>query len=120
MSGIRSKIQQITSPTVHDRRTFTSIGQVVSTNEKNNECEVTYIDKDGNRSNKKGIHLLYADKKILSWFPKIGEKVYLQINENMIFIVGPYYENYQLEKGQTDLNKNVLSDYAFSEEGNLL
>lgn len=117
---LKHKIKEISSPATHDRRSFITVGEVTKSNEKNNECEVTYIDKDGNKSNRKGVSLFCHDEKILSWFPSTGDKVYLQIYENTIFILGPYHKNHQLKSAQQELKPQVLSNYAFSDEGNIL
>lgn len=119
---IKDKILNLTSPTVHNRRSFTTIGTVLKVDEKNSCCNVRYIDNEGNYINKKNVSVRITDPKIQSWFPKEGDMVIIEMNEHSLYIDGPHYHNNNMkEKGEYRSGNNILSSASYGvSEGNLM
>lgn len=112
MSTFKSRIQkEIVAPAGHIRRTFTIIGTVIESDEKNNFCSVRFIDKDGYMSNKNNVPVVLYNSSIIDWFPKIGELVNIEQNGELVRIISKYEGAYGIHtRPGTELKKDVLCD----------
>lgn len=119
MSLLKRKIESnIVRPADQARRSFTTVAEVMKGNEKNNTCDIRYIDKDGNVSNKKNVQVLIYNTAIVDWFPLKGEKVYIEDSgDGNIIIKSKYTTDYAASvkadnELKADILQNIYSDFT--------
>ncbi len=98
---IKNKIKQINNPTVNNRRSFTTVGKIIAINEKTNECDIQYLNNDGNYSNKTNVYVKLNMPGVLGWFPKKDDFVSVEITDMSITIVGPAEDRYEVNTRPT-------------------
>lgn len=109
MSEIRKRIQQVTTPAIQNRRSFTTTGTITKVSEKTNTCTVRYIDKEGYSSNKDNVQVQINSPGIFGWFPKIGEQVIIELYDKKMIITGPLQKEYSSAfRSQYALEKEIL------------
>ena len=118
MGSIKKIIQnKMINPDGHNRKSLWSAAQVVKGDEKNNVCEIDFIDKDGNRRNKKNVKvMLYGGSS--NWFPADNDFVMVEDRGSQVFIVDKFVGNYRQEvSAKQTLTKDVHSDANTSTAG---
>lgn len=110
MSEVRKKIQEINNPAVHSRRSFTTVGKIIKTNEKTNTCSVQYLNNDGFYSNKDNVHIQILMPGFIGWFPKVDDFVSVSISERNVIVTGPADDAYYMNtRGKIKTQKEILS-----------
>jgi hypothetical protein len=109
MSDFKNRLQQdIINPAEHLRRLFTIVGTVTKVDEKNNVCSVSFIDKDGYKSNKNNVPVVIYNSSIIDWFPKEGEMVNIEQEDELIRIVSKYEGAYTVGvRASIELKKDI-------------
>jgi hypothetical protein len=112
MNELRKKIEeQIVNPAGHLRRSFTIVAKVIKSDERNNLCSVSFIDKDGYKSNKDNVQVKIYNIAIIDWFPKVGELVNVEQNGDLLVVVSKYEGSYATDiRPRTEKKKDILSD----------
>lgn len=94
MSEFSRKIKELNTPTIQNRREYSVVAKVTAINEKNNVCSIEFIDKEGYRSNKDNVPVKIILPGFVAWFPKVNEKVIVEIKENYLTITGKVEDGY--------------------------
>ena len=110
MSEIKSSIyQNIVNPSTHSNNTERVYGSVTVSDERNNLCSITYLDRDGKHRLKNGVPIKISNSD--NWFPVVGEIVLTEITGDDAVIVGRAINNYNSEvKKQKTLKYDIYSD----------
>ena len=108
--SVKQKIQQITNPAVVNRRSFTTHAKIVKAYEKNNFCDIKYLNKDGDYVFKKEVIVQLTAPGLIAWFPKEDDLVVVQISDSNIIITGPLEVEYGTKiRSSINMKKDILS-----------
>jgi len=90
MSEARNLLSNtVVSPGITNNAVTESIGIVLKSNEKENVCDIAYINSSGKWDRKTNIEYEVKGPKD-DWFPKATEKIRLkESNDNQPIIIGP-------------------------------
>lgn len=94
MNEFRKKIQETSTPAVHNRRAFTTVAKVTASDEINNVCSIEFVDKDGYKSNKNNVPVQISIPGFIGWFPDIDEYVNIDEINGILIITSKYQQGY--------------------------
>lgn len=118
----KNKVQTIQQNQINENRSYITTAKVLQSHEKNNACDIEYVDNKGQICQRKGILLKISDPKMLGYFPHKGDVVYLECYKSTLLITGPYYKDENFARGGTYKTENNIlysRDYGIF-EGNIL
>jgi hypothetical protein len=104
VNEFRKKIQETSTPAVHNRRAFTTVAKVTASDEINNVCSIEFVDKDGYKSNKNNVPVKVLMPGFIGWFPDEDEYVNIEETNGMFIITSKYQQGY----GSAIRSKNQL------------
>ena len=108
MSSIKTRLTELSTPAMTNRRSFTTKGFVITSSEKTNTCEIEYYNQTGLKVVTQAV-LNFTTPGFIGWFPKKGEHVTIEVNESIVYIVGPIYNSYSEYRGTYALKKESLN-----------
>jgi hypothetical protein len=120
--GLKEKIrQQIAEPAVHNRSSQYTVAKVTQSNEKNNTCSISFIDKNGQPRTASGVQMRLYNQSMIDWFPKVNELVNINDSGGIYEIVSKYTENYAATaRCGTELKRDIHSSICNSTGGFIL
>lgn len=122
MSELKRRIQRdIVAPADHLSREHTIVGKVTKSDERNNVCTVSYMDKDGYKSNKDNVPVRIYNQTFVDWFPKVGELVNLIESDYEVSIISKYEGGYGTAvRASTESKKDIYtSSFGGTMAGNI-
>ena len=79
---------RVTSPAITNNAVTQTVGVVLKANEKENVCDVGYINSAGKYQRKRNVEYEVKNKKD-DWFPEVRDKIVLkESNDNQPVIIG--------------------------------
>ena len=107
---IQSKIKdRLIEPISKDNSITTLAGIVKETNEGANNCTVSFTDNNGAKQVKSNVPILITNKGFVDWFPKVNDSVLLQYKSDILYVVGPTYNNYNNIRKDIKVEKDILT-----------
>lgn len=107
---IQNKIKnKIVEPIAKDNGMTSIAGVVKETNEGANNCTVSFIDNNGAKQVKANVPVLISNKGFISWFPKQNDNVLLQYKNDILYVVGPTYNNFESIRKDIKVEKDILT-----------
>ena len=100
----------IINPANHINNGITTLGIVTASDESNNTCSITYIDKNGRKRNKDNVVVrLYGNGA--DWFPAINDTVVIEDTGDTCVVVARHVGNYAMDvRSRRQLKQDVESD----------
>lgn len=84
---------------------------VNKSNEKNNTCDITYVNQEGVRVKQVGVPVQLTNVSFIDWFPKKNEVVNVSVKRGEIYITGPDYQHsYASMRNSIQLSQDIHSD----------
>lgn len=108
MSNIKTRLTELSTPAMTNRRSFTTDGFVITSSEKTNICEVEYLNHTGHKVITQAV-VNFSMPGFIGWFPKKGEHVTIEVNESVVYIKGPAFSNYSELRGSYAIKKETLN-----------
>ena len=101
---------RIVSPGITNNATTTSYGIVSKANEKENVCDITYVNSSGKVSRKENVEVQILNGRN-DWFPKQGELVTtIETNDNQPLITGQLIRDYVRDlKDKREYKKDIMA-----------
>ncbi len=94
MSGARELVSKVSQNNIVNNALSSSYGIVLKSDEKENICDITYINRSGKMVHRSNVEVKMWTKKD-DWFPKPGELVITQeSNDNSPVIIGQLIRDY--------------------------
>ena len=110
-SNIKDKIKnKIVEPAANSRSVSTLSAKITKVNEKTNTCDVMYTRIDGTEMRRKNVDVLLTNKSFIDWFPEVNDIVLIQEKNNIVYIIGPSYSNYDNVRKNIELKNDILSN----------
>ena len=109
MSTITSVINERAGHIARTFRSFTTKGIVTGSDEINNRCNVIYRDENGKIRSRDNVVVRLYDNGT-GYFPKVGEKVSIQLENDVCVIVARHVGNYQEITAKMELKQDTMSD----------
>lgn len=110
MSQFFKTIQDKTNPAVHNRRDFSTVAKVISSDQINNVCSIEFIDKSGYKSNKDNVPVKIYVPGFIGWFPKSGDLVNIDTESDAYIITSAYESGYASNhRPGNQLKKDIYS-----------
>lgn len=106
----KALLENIIEPAAYGRSTSVIKARVLEIDEPSNTCKIGYRDKYGKTNEKERIHVKLYNVSIVDWFPKKGDLVLVDQNEDNFVITGPHANSYQSLKMEKVLKQDVLTD----------
>lgn len=121
MSEIKNLINnKIVTPNLQTSQTTKSTGIVLKVYEKDNVCDIQYLDAQSRIKKKDKVEVLVR-KDTDDWFPQIGAFVEVEVYEDHVYIVGQIINNYDTQvKQKYQLKQDLYADGADSSVGCLV
>jgi len=94
MNEFTRKLSEISTPAVHNRRALTTVAQVTEADEINNVCSITFVDKDGYKSNRNNVPVQITIPGFIGWFPKVNDYVNVEEVQGALVITSKYEIGY--------------------------
>ena len=108
--ALKDKLKdKLIDPTAASRSGSTIIAQVLIANEKQNTCNIKYTKTTGIEIVKDNVRLAINNTTIFDWFPNQNDYVYIQEQNDDVFITGPAIDYTKVKR------KNTLSNDIFSD-----
>lgn len=85
---------RLVTPNIETSGAFIGFGIVIRADEKNNCCDIKYLDRKSRTKNKKNVQVKYVSGS--QWFPTEGSCVELSITQDEVYITGEFVKNYAL------------------------
>lgn len=100
----------VVNPLTHATESISTVGIVTASDESNNTCSISYIDKDGKSCNKDNVAIrLYGNGA--DWFPKKGDHVLIQDSGDNCVVVARYVGNYAMDvRSKRQLKQDINSE----------
>lgn len=118
MSLKNKLVNNIVAPVASSHSAIPLDATVTKINERNNTCDIKYVNENAVEIEQKNIPVLMYNECIIDWFPKEGEHVLISIRNNDIMITGPNYNGYfGTVKNKMNLKQDILSDASTSTLG---
>lgn len=116
--GIKEKlISNIVQPVARDSGSVTTVAKVISSDEINNTCNITYMDRNGIKRNKENVVVRIYDNGS-GYFPAIGDLVELQLERDICVIIARHVGNYNMDvRSKMQLRQDIYSDSSGSAVG---
>lgn len=110
MSLKRQMQDTIINPANHINNGITTLGIVTASDESNNTCSITYIDKNGKKRNRDNVVVrLYGNGA--DWFPAINDTVVIEDTGDTCVVVARHVGNYAMDvRSRRQLKQDVESD----------
>lgn len=111
MSQLKQRIREdIIKPAEQVRRDAAHIAKVTYSNERNNFCSISFIDKDGYRSNKDNVPVRVYNQSFSDWFPVVGELVNVEDSDGNMSIVSKFEGGYGSHvRSTTELKQDIYT-----------
>lgn len=111
MNQLKRRIQEeVVKPAEQVRRDSLYIAKVTYSAEKNNFCSITFIDKDGYRSNKDNVPVRIYNQSFSDWFPSLNELVNVEESDGNMSIVSKFEGGYGSNvRGGTELKQDIYT-----------
>ena len=121
MSDIKSLLgNKVVSPNIDANRYIQSTGIVLRAYEKDNVCDIQYLDAQCRIKTKDKVEVL-VKRSNDDWFPQAGDRIEVQIYENYVYITGQIITDYNTEvKPRQKLEQDIYADGADSSVGCLI
>lgn len=122
MPNLNQKIKETSQNLLNENKSFVSTAKIIQTDEKNNCCTIDYLDYKGQKNVQTGVMLKISDPKMPSYFPNVGDIVYIESYKDTLLITGPYmkHEN-TMRNGMYKTEYNTLYHKNFGVyEGSIL
>ena len=104
---IRNKI---VTPITYENETITTVAYVIKADDKNNSCDIRYIDKHGRIRNQDNVAVRLSGLG-MDWFPVKGDYVTIELSRNSCIIIARYITNYNMEvRSKMELKQDIYSD----------
>ena len=88
--------EKIVNPVVRSGGVIISIGKIKKADERNNLCDIFYVDKDGKPSNKDNVAIRLTGND--TWFPSKGDLVAIEDRGSAVCVIGPAIKDYAAEE----------------------
>ena len=110
--NVKTKIQQnLIAPADHNSSTYTTVAQVLNSNEKANTADIKYTDKEGYIRTKLGVPVKIYNTAMIDWFPTEGEPVVIAQSDNYVCITSKYEGSYTtLTRASTSLKNDIFGE----------
>lgn len=118
MSSILDVIKdRAIEPITNELKSVTTLALVKKADEKNNTCDIQYVDKNGLVRNRNNVSVrLYGNGT--DWFPKRGESVVVQETETTCEVIARYVQNYNMDvRARMKLKMDIYSDSSGADPG---
>lgn len=111
MSGIKNKIMdRLVQPSSREVTTVTTVAKVIASDEINNKCSITYIDKNGIKRNRDNVVVRLYDNGS-GYFPDIGDFVEVQLEREICVIIARHIANYNMDvRSKMQLKQDIFTD----------
>lgn len=111
MNYVNQKIKdKIVEPAANSRSVSTLSAKITNVNEKTNTCDVMYTRIDGTELRKKNVEILLNNKSFIDWFPEVNDNVLIQEKNNIVYVLGPAYSDYNKIRKSIELKNDVFSN----------
>lgn len=111
MSQLKRRIrEEIVKPAEQVRRDASHVAKVTYSGEKNNICSISFIDKEGYRSNKDNVPVRIYNQSFSDWFPTVGELVNVEDSDGNLSIVSKFEGGYGSSvRALTELKQDIYT-----------
>lgn len=104
---IRNKI---VTPITYENEIIITVAYVIKADDKNNSCDIRYIDKHGRIRNQDNVAVRLSGLG-MDWFPVKGDYVTIELSRNSCAIIARYITNYNMEvRSKMELKQDIYSD----------
>lgn len=111
MNEIKQKLRDnIVEPAANSRSVSTLSAIITNCNEKTNTCDIKYTRPDGKEKFEKDIPVLLSNKSIIDWFPEKNDVVLIQEKNDIIYIIGPGYTDYNNVRKSIKLENDIYTN----------
>jgi hypothetical protein len=111
MNKVNQKIKnKIVEPAATSRSVSTLSAKITKVNEKTNTCDVMYTRIDGTELRKKDVTILLNNTSFIDWFPEVNDQVLIQEKNNIVYIIGPAYSDYNKIRKKIELKNDIYSN----------
>lgn len=117
MADINNLLQnKVVSPNVETIGYIKSYGVVIRSFEKDNVCDIKYLDAKNRIINKDRVFVKVTNND--DWFPDPGDVVEIELNEQFVWIIGRVTYNYSKQIKPDNVAKtDIYADGADSSVG---
>lgn len=104
-------------PIAHDLKSVTTVAKVLKADEKNNSCDIQYVDKNSIIRNRNNVGVrLYGNGT--DWFPQKDELVIVEDKETTCEIIARHVQNYNMDvRARMKLKMDIYSDSSGADPG---
>ena len=109
--GLKQQLlDRVVTPITQENETFVTPAFVVSADDKNNCCDIQYIDKHGKLRTKENVTVRLTGSG-MEWFPTAGDYVNVEIGREICVIVARAIANYNMDvRSKMELKQDIYSD----------
>lgn len=104
--------QEVVDPAQESNRVHTFKATAVNSKNKEdgNKCKIKFTNEDGKEQKIDAEILIHGNDQNGGWYPKDGESVYVQKNNNNYIIIGRTTDDYDGFKEKNKIQTDVFSD----------
>lgn len=115
-------INKITSTSAHQNNERTKIGHIKASDERSGVCTVEYRNEDGVIETNEKVYVMIQNPDIISWFPKVGDFVFLVNHNTVATITGNanHLFDQSMLKKMTNFEKNIYANTSESYGGYII
>lgn len=108
---LRQQIKdKIVTPITYENEIMHTVAFVVKSDDKNNCCDIRYIDRQGQIRNKDNVTVRLTGSG-MDWFPVKGEFVTIEVTRDICVIIARCISNYNMEvRSKMELKQDIYSD----------
>ena len=103
---------KIVEPATDSRSSTQLLATVTNVNEKLNVCDITYTNRNGTKETRSNVSVMLYNTNVIDWFPKVGDKVVINIRDEHINITSPAYDTneYKNIRENNKITQDIFSD----------
>lgn len=108
---LRQQIRdKIIAPITYENEALATIAYVLRSDDKNNCCDIRYIDKQGKIITRNNV-IVRLTGSGMDWFPVKGDYVTIEISRDTCVIIARSISNYNMDvRSKMELKQDIYSD----------
>lgn len=101
---------KLVSPITYENESLTTVAYVLRSDDKNNCCDIRYIDKQGRITDRDNVVVRLMGTG-MDWFPVKGDYVTIELARNTCVIIARSISNYNMDvRSKMELKQDIYSD----------
>lgn len=103
-------LDKVITPITYENEIMTTIAFVLNSDDKNNCCDIRYIDKQGRIRNRNNV-IVRLTGSGMDWFPVKGDYVTIELARETCVIIARSITNYNMDvRSKMELKQDIYSD----------